>query len=114
MFEFSFPAPFLLPILIFNFWTFAEDFLADLTTADVDEFGEDFIIFPCDKILAFFTRFLETFFFTAASDDATAATEVVFNEVPALDDLGVDFGFGLDSFFILTTFSTSSFLSVTS
>ena len=112
MFEFSFPAPFLLPILIFNFWTFAEDedFLADLTT-DVDEFGDDFIIFPCDKILAFLTRFLETFFFTAASEDA--ATEVVFNEVPALD-LGVDFGLGLDSFFILTTFSTSSFLSVTS
>ena len=110
MFEFSFPAPFLLPIFIFNFWTFAEDFLADLTT-DVDEFGDDFIIFPCDKILAFLTRFLETFFFTAASEDA--ATEVVFNEVPALD-LGVDFGLGLDSFFILTTFSTSSFLSVTS
>ena len=84
--------------------------MADLTT-DVDEFGEDFIIFPCDKILAFFTRFLETFFFTAASE--AAATEVVFNEVPALD-LGVDFGFGLDSFFILTTFSTSSFLSVIS
>ena len=85
--------------------------MADLTT-DVDEFGDDFIIFPCDKILAFFTRFLETFFFTAASEDA-AATEVVFNDVPALD-LGVDFGFSLDSFFILTTFSTSSFLSVTS
>ena len=84
--------------------------MADLTT-DVDEFGDDFIIFPCDKILAFFTRFLETFFFTAASE--AAATEVVFNEVPALD-LGVDFGLGLDSFFILTTFSTSSFLSVTS
>jgi hypothetical protein len=61
--------------------------------------------------LAFLTRFLETFFFTAASEDA--ATEVVFNEVPALD-LGVDFGLGLDSFFILTTFSTSSFLLVTS
>ena len=83
-----------------------EDFILT-TTAEVGEFG-DLEFLSDENTLAFFTRFLETFFFAVASVEA--ATEFDFNELEFDFDTAVCFGF--DSFFTLTIFSPSSCLVV--
>ena len=112
LFEFSFPEPFGCAVLILTLRRLdLLDFLEDEGFILTPEFGDDDLEFLSDEIaLAFFTRFLETFFLAAASAEEVDI-EVVFEVFPEFDfDEVVCFGF--DSFFPFTIFSPSSCLVV--